>query len=169
MFIIIILFSTSTTSASTTSISTTSTTSITSASTTSTKTLRRRFWRREEDLGQQYRSQYEHDSAINSIEIADMSMKDYRRQYINESSWLPMRSFSPEESFFYSSPPPSDFGSSAATRTTLMSSLSDSILPSVDIPIQTARPLRLPYLTSGGSILVRAYIDQETKGDTFGH
>ncbi|CAF1425146.1 unnamed protein product [Rotaria sordida] len=161
--------STSTTSASTTSTSTTSTTSITSASTTSTKTLRRRFWRREEDLGQQYRSQYEHDSAINGIEIADMSMKDYRRQYINESSWLPMQSFSPEESFFYSSPPPSDFGSSAATRTTLMSSLSDSILPSVDIPIQTARPLRLPYLTSGGSILVRAYIDQETKGDTFGH
>ncbi|CAF4000828.1 unnamed protein product [Rotaria sordida] len=170
--------STSTTSASTTSTSTTSTTSITSASTTSTsttsttsttKTLRRRFWRREEDLGQQYRSQYEHDSAINGIEIADMSMKDYRRQYINESSWLPMQSFSPEESFFYSSPPLSDFGSSAATRTTLMSSLSDSILPSVDIPIQTARPLRLPYLTSGGSILVRAYIDQETKGDTFGH
>ncbi|CAF4760904.1 unnamed protein product [Rotaria sp. Silwood1] len=132
-------------------------------------TLRRRFWNREKDLCQQCQSQYDHDSTVNSIEMSDMPKKDYRHQYINERSWSPVRSFSREESFLYSSPSPSDFGSSIMTRATLMSSLSNSVLPSVDVSIRTARPLQSTHLISGDSILVRAYIDQETKGDTFSH
>ncbi|CAF1294611.1 unnamed protein product [Adineta steineri] len=124
------------------------------------KIPQRRFWNREEDSHQQYRSQYVRDSAQNSIEMSEIPVQDYRRQYIRDNSWSATRSFSREESFLYISRTPSEFGLST---TTLVSSLSNSVLPSVDVHIKMANAPRPSYLSSSGSILIRTYIDQENK------
>ncbi|CAF3499784.1 unnamed protein product [Rotaria sp. Silwood1] len=74
-----------------------------------------------------------------------------------------MKRLARANSFLSNSSSHFDHNWTTVTRTTLLSLLSHSPMPSVDIPFQTTHLPQPAYTDDGGSILVRAYVEQEQR------
>jgi hypothetical protein len=93
---------------------------------------------------------------MNSKQVVNEGSRQYRQQYINDSSMTPERQLSSPNSTS-----PFDTRSISTTRTDLFSSYSTGSLPEIEISTSRINSLHSLHPMQGGSILVHNYFQQE--------
>lgn len=97
---------------------------------------------------------------MNSKQVVNEASRQYRQQYINDSSMTPERQLSYADSISPNSTSPFDTRSISTARTNLFSSYSTGSLPEIEISTSKINSLHSLHPIQGGSILVHNYFQQ---------